>query len=264
MPEQKPKRSINTIARAGVHQSLSVDVWNSSATGDQISDTAPGTRWRESRNLKLRSQFKSGKDGGARMFDTYGQGALDYNERLNMVVLKEAQLRSRTTVVDMLIKPGAMTSIGKTETSQTRRKETSSRSEPSFPLPKTSKNQGMFDGVVVYINGSTLPLISDHKLKQMLSENGALVSLHLARRKVTHVILGRTAAVGRGAGGGLAGSKIDREIHCTGGRSVRYVSVDWVLDSLKAGKRLPEAQFSGVKVAQKQQKSVYGMFKQSN
>jgi hypothetical protein len=65
----------------------------------------------------------------------------------------------------------------------------------------------IFDGLVVYINGSTHPLISDHKLKHILSENGAKLSIHLGRRQVTHVILGRpSGAKGLGAGGGLAGS----------------------------------------------------------
>ncbi len=37
-----------------------------------------------------------------------------------------------------------------------------------------------------------------------------------------------------------------------------------VLESLKAGKRLPEAQFSNMSLAPKNQKSVYGMFKKTN
>ena len=34
-----------------------------------------------------------------------------------------------------------------------------------------------------------------------------------------------------------------------------------VLESLKAGKRLPEAQFSNMSIAPKGQRSVYGLFK---
>lgn len=37
-----------------------------------------------------------------------------------------------------------------------------------------------------------------------------------------------------------------------------------VLESLKAGKRLPEAQFSNMSLAPKNQKSVYGMFKKAD
>jgi hypothetical protein len=93
----------------------------------------------------------------------------------------------------------------------------------------------IFDGVVVYVNGSTFPLVSDHRLKQILSENGGNMSLHLGRRKVTHVILGRpaggvaaaTARGGRGAGGGLAGGKLEKEIRRIGGCGVKFVGVEW-------------------------------------
>lgn len=37
-----------------------------------------------------------------------------------------------------------------------------------------------------------------------------------------------------------------------------------VLESVKAGKRLPEAQFSNLSIAPKNQKSVYGMFNKIN
>ena len=90
--------------------------------------------------------------------------------------------------------------------------------------------KGIFDGLVVYINGSTHPLISDHKLKHLLAENGARVSIHLGRRQVTHVILGKPnngIAAGSGAGGGLAASKIQKEISRVGGCGVKYVGVEW-------------------------------------
>lgn len=45
----------------------------------------------------------------------------------------------------------------------------------------------------------------------------------------------------------------------------RGSGADWVdnrvLESIKAGKRLPEARFSTMRIAAKGQKSVYGMFK---
>ncbi|KAI4173864.1 MAG: hypothetical protein LQ348_006449 [Seirophora lacunosa] len=106
-------------------------------------------------------------------------------------------------------------------------------------------------------------MVGDHRLKQLLAENGARVSIALGRRTVTHVILGTPnggAAKNSGAGGGLAASKIQKEILRVGGKGVKYVGVDWVLESLKAGKRLPEAQFSNLTLAPKGQKSVYGMF----
>lgn len=91
------------------------------------------------------------------------------------------------------------------------------------------RGRRILDGLVVYVNGSTHPAISDHRLKRVLVENGARVALHLARRQVTHVILGRPARAGggAGAGGGLAGGKLEREIRRVGGCGVKYVGVEW-------------------------------------
>jgi hypothetical protein len=70
----------------------------------------------------------------------------------------------------------------------------------------------------------------------MLVENGAKISIHLGRRKVTHIILGRPSgggvvSAGRllqpGSGGGLAGTKIQKEISRVGGCGIRYVGVEW-------------------------------------
>lgn len=96
-----------------------------------------------------------------------------------------------------------------------------------------NREKGIFDGLVIYINGSTHPLISDHKLKHILSENGAKLSIHLGRRQVTHVILGRpSGAKGLGAGGGLAGTKIEKEIKKVGGAGIKYVGVEWYVGEI--------------------------------
>jgi hypothetical protein len=93
---------------------------------------------------------------------------------------------------------------------------------------KLNRQKRVFDGLVIYINGSTYPMVSDHKLKHLLAENGAKVSLHLGRRQVTHVILGKpNGAPGTGAGGGLSGSKLEKEIKRVGGCGVKYVGVEW-------------------------------------
>lgn len=90
------------------------------------------------------------------------------------------------------------------------------------------KSRGIFYELVIYINGSTYPMVSDHKLKQLLAENGAQMSIHLGRRQVTHVILGKPSqGVGSGAGGGLAGGKLEKEIRRIGGCGIRYVGVEW-------------------------------------
>ncbi|KAL8393070.1 hypothetical protein RB595_003029 [Gaeumannomyces hyphopodioides] len=129
---------------------------------------------------------------------------------------------------------------------------------------RLSKPRGIFDGLVVYVNGSMHPHISDHRLKHVLAENGARMTIYLGRRQVTHVILGRPASTSSasavGAAGGLAGGKLDREILRTRGCGIKYVDVHWVLESVKAGRRLPEAGFSSLKIAPSGQQSVYGAF----
>jgi len=93
---------------------------------------------------------------------------------------------------------------------------------------KLNRQKRVFDGLVIYINGSTHPMISDHKLKHLLAENGARISIHLGRRQVTHVILGKpTGTQGSGAGGGLAATKIQKELQRTRGCGVKYVGVEW-------------------------------------
>jgi hypothetical protein len=70
-------------------------------------------------------------------------------------------------------------------------------------------------------------MVSDHKLKQLLATYGASHSIALGRRTVTHVILGKINAKGVGAGGGLAASKIQKEITRTGGKAVKFVNAEW-------------------------------------
>lgn len=92
---------------------------------------------------------------------------------------------------------------------------------------KLNRQKNVFDGLVIYINGSTYPMVSDHKLKHLLAENGAKLSLHMGRRHVTHVILGAPGNHGVGAGGGLSGTKLEKEIKRVGGCGVKYVGVKW-------------------------------------
>ena len=104
----------------------------------------------------------------------------------------------------------------------------------------------IFAGLTIYINGSTFPLISDHKLKHLLASHGANISLALGRRSVTHVILGKPNGArggGGGAGGGLSGSKLQKEVQRVGGKGIKFVGVEWVLESLRAGRRLGERRF---------------------
>ncbi|GBF60221.1 hypothetical protein TMEN_2630 [Trichophyton mentagrophytes] len=105
-----------------------------------------------------------------------------------------------------------------------------------------NKDKRIFANLTIYINGSTMPLISDHKLKNMLVDHGAKISIGLARRSVTHVILGYPNGAGEvesggagkdarnsqpGAGGGLAAGKIQQEISRVSGMGVKFVGVEW-------------------------------------
>jgi len=102
------------------------------------------------------------------------------------------------------------------------------RREDDLKEERRNRLKGVFDGLVIYINGSTYPLIGDHKLKHLLAENGAKLSLHLGRRQVTHVIVGKPSGTqGIGSGGGLAGTKMEKEIRRVGGCGVKYVGVEW-------------------------------------
>ena len=120
---------------------------------------------------------------------------------------------------------------GEKPTSSTQQQEgedSEAAAKAGFQASTTSAtNSKMFDGLVIYVNGSTHPLISDHKLKHLLAQNGARMSIHLGRRQVTHVILGKPSGPNGGAGGGLAGGKLEKEIRRVGGCGVKYVGVEW-------------------------------------
>ncbi|KUI74183.1 DNA repair protein REV1 [Cytospora mali] len=260
------------------------DPWNSVALGHQRAETRGPQGWRENRTWKLQNQLAAGNTGGDRLSDAVGAGSEDYDEEHGVLIPKEVRARATNNVVDMLRKPGTMSRSGSRPGSRSPERKTGDglrgdvdetataaeelitlrrQEEGSQEAAKVEDTQGpskIFDGLVVYINGSTHPLISDHKLKHVLVENGARTSIHLGRRQVTHVILGRPSGPSGGAGGGLAGGKLEKEIRRVGGCGVKYVGVEWILESIKAGRRLPETRFANLKVASRGQPSVYGAF----
>lgn len=202
------------------------DPWNSSASGHQRPDgKGAGVPWREWRNTKLSVQYGRKATKGS------------INGGQAPVVGMEGREKGGVSVVDMLVRPGAMKGAMASSSGDGAAEKSKSAGEGEIKEKREAKNEeiergrqmtrGIFDGLVVYVNGSTHPLISDHKLKQVLSENGARMSLHLGRRRVTHVILGRPGTVGRGAGGGLAGGKLEREVKRVGGCGIKYVGVEW-------------------------------------
>ena len=206
------------------------------------------TGWRESRAKKLQSQFRAGPSGGDRISDFVGAGAQDFDEKRGILIPKEVRARALNSVADMLRNPGSMAPSSQTSSQPgrvlpeekglqtgidlgkvegTRSLEPSQHGQKEEEVGESSNSRKIFDGLNIYINGSTHPMISDHKLKQVLAENGARMSIHLGRRQVTHVILGKPTGRNTGAGGGLAGGKLEKEIRRVGGCGVKYVGVEW-------------------------------------
>lgn len=229
------------------------DPWNSVALGHQRAETKGPQSWRENRTWKLQSQLAAGNTGGARLSDAVGAGSEDFDEERKILIPKAVRARAANSVVDMLRKPGTMSRSGSRSMSPEKKIEGDGEGEGieeqgrqmtaeeglmalrkqednKREAAKTEAQDGgskIFDGLVIYVNGSTHPLISDHKLKHILVENGARMSIHLGRRQVTHVILGRPSGPNGGAGGGLAAGKLEKEIRRVGGCSVKYVGVEW-------------------------------------
>ncbi|KOS20074.1 hypothetical protein ESCO_006211 [Escovopsis weberi] len=236
-PPPPPPSRLSVVRAATPRFGAVFDPWNSASTGHQRADSSTGTGWRDSRSKKLNAQLGAGDgSGGARLSDTWGGGAEDFDPESRLLVPRWVRERRGRSVADMLRRPGLMretldqretptaaTAGARTSTTTTtaeealmeaRRREDEAREEER---DKARRSRGIFDGLVIYVNGSTFPLVSDHRLKQIVTENGGYVSLHLGRRRVTHVILGRSLAAG----------KIEKEVRRLGGVGVKYVGVEW-------------------------------------
>jgi hypothetical protein len=218
------------------------DAWNSSSTGHQRAENRLGgfIGWRQSRTMKLSHQFKSGGTGGKRISDKVGAGSEDWDEKAKALIPKNVRERVKLSVGVLMGKERNGMLDTSTEiiygaydlTAPTSKEEKlmadRKREDETKEAAKLNRQKKVFDGLVIYINGSTYPIIGDHRLKQVLAENGAKLALHLGRRQVTHVILGKPNGAGEtGAGGGLSGTKIEKEIKRVGGCGVKYVGVEW-------------------------------------
>lgn len=248
-----PSPSKSTLPKAAQPKyGRNFDPWNSVALGHQRAETKGPQGWRENRTWKLQHQLAAGNSGGARLSDAVGAGSEDYDEEHQVLIPKEVRARAKNSVMDMLQKPGTMiesssrsaspekkigaedlaTSNGdlmseKQGLASSRQADDGREAAKVDGQSSSSSSTKIFDGLVIYVNGSTHPLISDHKLKHILVENGASMSIHLGRRKVTHVVLGKPSGPSGGAGGGLAGGKLDKEIRRIGGCGIKYVGVEW-------------------------------------
>ncbi|KAL1794156.1 hypothetical protein ACET3X_007577 [Alternaria dauci] len=254
------------------------DPWNSSSTGHQRAENrlSGSTSWRASRSLKLGEQFKAGRDGGRRVADTVGAGSEDFGTggRKDNGSWEKGAKGLRTGGQKSLSEVWAASKAGSRQSQQKdiNHGQTHVPTAPSdvgtdsdahtqsdlSQVSSKSPEKQIFAGLCFYLNGSTAPLVSDHKLKQLCAAHGASHSISLGRRTVTHVILGRVNANG-GAGGGLAATKIQKEITRTGGRAVKFINAEWILDSIKANHRLPESRYSPLKLAPSSQTSIFGM-----
>ncbi|KAK3060677.1 hypothetical protein LTS18_007998 [Coniosporium uncinatum] len=256
------------------------DPWNSSGTGHQRADNrlSGSTSWRDSRNFKLSNQYRAGHGGGSRHADLVGAGSSSFGEDgrkenggwiagasgLRTGGQKSIQQAFSKSKDDDTIPPSAQERDPPPDDDDEDDDEDENQQpvieEDADAVPPPNDKKQLFSGLTFYINGSTSPLISDHKLKHLLAQHGGRLSMALGRRSVTHVILGTTAGSG-GAGGGLAGSKIQKEVARTRGKAVKFVGAEWVVESVRAGQRLPEARFAELKLAANGQRSVMGMFR---
>ncbi|KAH8724510.1 hypothetical protein GQ44DRAFT_281642 [Phaeosphaeriaceae sp. PMI808] len=263
------------------------DPWNSSSTGHQRAENtlSGSTTWRASRNLKLNEQYRGGPGGGAkRVADTVGAGSENFGQdgrkanggrERGAKGLRTGGQKSLTEVWG--VRKGSNKPSQSDDTVwaklppredvvhlHTTEGHFQSKKAidlvPRDDLSPLLKQTQIFAGLCFYINCSTAPFFSDHKLRQLLATHGAKHTIALSRRSVTHVLLGTTNAQG-GAGGSLAASKIQKEISKAGGKAMKFVTTEWVLESIKANRRLPESRFPPLKLTPKNQGSVFDMMR---
>ncbi|KAI1617433.1 hypothetical protein EDD37DRAFT_646282 [Exophiala viscosa] len=254
------------------------DPFNSSSTGHQRAENrlSGSTSWRDSRAYKLRHQFRDNTGGGGEnhLSDLVGAGSEGFGKdgrkengdwEKGAPGLREKGWQDIRSLMDGNRKRSAdsvegedgkdsITELKKRRTSHIQESEYASRPrEPDSQLASTQQQlqsthdeetkesapqpPQIFRHLNIYLNGSTAPLISDHRLKQLFAQHGGNTSIGLGRRTVTHVIIGDDC------GGGLASTKIQKEVALVGGKGVKYVTAQWILDSIGKGIRQPEARY---------------------
>lgn len=260
-----PPRTLPSGVAASPH--IFFDPWNSSSTGHQRAENrlSGSTSWRQSRSLKLTEQYKGGLAGGKRVADTVGAGSHDFGtdgRKPNgdwekganglrpggQKSLAELWGKSKPAVTFKVPSPEGETALPHvlkvaipedTDEAATADQgnftpaahaallgqgcfaDAHAQAQPAPQHLTRPPEKHIFQGLCFYINGSTMPLISDHKLKYLLTQHGASHSITLGRRTVTHVVLDANC------GGGLAGSKLHKEITKSRGNTVRYITVEW-------------------------------------
>ncbi|KAL4889800.1 hypothetical protein BDV59DRAFT_204988 [Aspergillus ambiguus] len=231
---------------------LLFDPWNSASTGHQHtrSPVTNNPHWQRLREQRLAAQFQPAAP----------RASPDYREQTGRPC-DESREPGQRDIRSMFKADKGVDAIqpqqSKPAPTQPQPPEQhlrpSKTDAPERGPPETPKQ--IFQGITVYLNAPGHPLLSDHKLRHLLVTHGATVSLALTRR-VTHVLVGRpNAGSGRGGGGGgLAAGKLQREIARGGSRAVKVVFVEWVMESVRAEKRLAEARFAMHVAAQGQRR----------
>ncbi|KUL90041.1 hypothetical protein ZTR_02820 [Talaromyces verruculosus] len=266
-PNPDPKKT--TIQPRNQHI---FDPWNTSSTGHQRAENpySRTTEWRDTRREKLARQFRSNQASArsdVRGTHTLGKEDERGGEEKGEWKWMSAQeaTRNQLGVADirryMGVSKAQPQPSSKPESQSDQQRQPTLKEKfafepgepptipPSHNISKPTdegdrhadfsskkERKGIFTSLTFYINGSTYPTISDHKLKRLLADEGGNISLYLARKSVTHVILGASAAgggangVGRKTGGLLSAGKMQKEVlsKTSGfGKGVKYVNVEW-------------------------------------
>ena len=272
------------------------DPFNSSATGHQRAENrlSGSTSWRDSRSYKLSHQFrdKTGSGGQSHLSDLVGAGSEHWGkdgrkengdwekgapglrpkgwQDIRGLMSNTKKRRSddndaldhdkkrRNVSKPPQSRPATPSEVQMAQARASQEPSTAATANDAVSIPPQ-----IFRGLTIYLNGSTMPLVSDHRLKQLFAQYGGNASIALGRRTVTHVILGE-----QGRGGGLAATKIQKENTNVRGKGIKYVSVQWVLDSIEKGIRQPESRYMAATVSTKLggsgQASVANLFRTSS
>ena len=272
MPPHKPP-----VPKAPEPTKIFFDPFNSSSTGHQRAENrlSGSTSWRDSRSYKLSHQFgdASGRGGQDHLSDLVGAGSEHFGKdgrkengdwepgasglRENgWQDIRRLMNGTRKRSSDALGDDDVHAEQQRIKSETPQEGNADKGTEPPTACPQASNDSledpvivspassepaqppQIFRGLKIYLNGSTAPLISDYKLKQLFAQHGGNPSISLGRRTVTHVI------IGDGCGGGLASGKIEKEITTVGGKGIKFVTAQWVLDSIGKGIRQPEARYS--------------------
>jgi hypothetical protein len=286
-PKTSPPKTKVVLQPNGIARPLRVpfDPYHANPSGHQSGEgPATDASWRARRQAKLAAQFGGGIAG------CFARAAAAV-----------AQAKAATTTTAMTTTTTTTTETEPPSTEKT--VDDDGGEEASAGRELGSARSQILRGVVVYVDGSTMPLVSDHRLRRLVAQHGGGVSAYLARRAVTHVVLTRKtrapppppgadppadggpgaaqrqqppsavasrpttrASAGherrpfRAAGGGLAAGKMQREIVARRGAGIKYVTAAWILESIRAGRRLPEWRFADWHVAHERQPGVARYF----